>query len=95
MPQEIQHSAGREFGPEPCGGDDRQPQTWSLNHPLGDQPGHRLCRIGATDHDERIEGGLLFRNDPIDAKTREALTQGFEDGYRCMQPAPSRLGGQS
>ena len=70
-------------------------KTWSLNHSLGDQPGHRLCRIRAADHDERIEGGRLFGNYPIDAETREALTQGFEGGYRCMQPAPSRLGSQS
>jgi hypothetical protein len=95
MAQEIHDSAGREFGPEPSGGGGRLPQTWSLNHPLGDQPGHRLCRIRAADHDERIEGGRLFGNYPIDAETREALTQGFEGGYRCMQPAPSRLGGQS
>jgi hypothetical protein len=95
MPHEIQDSAGREFGPEPCGGGDGLAQTWSLNHPLGDQPDHCVCRIWAADHDERIEGGRLFWNYPIDAKTRKALTQGFEDGDRCMQPAPSRLGGQS
>ena len=95
VPQEIEDSAGREFGPEPCGGGDRLPQTWSLNHPFGDQPGHRLCRIGAADHNERIERGRLFRHDPIAAKTRKALTQGFEGGYPCNQPAPSRFGGQS
>jgi hypothetical protein len=95
MPQEIEDSAGREFGPQARGGGDRLQQTWSLNHPFGDQPGHRLCRIRAADHDERIEGGRLFRHDPIDAKTRKALTQGFEGGYRCNQPAPSRFGGQS
>src|SRR6516165_7170051 len=72
MTQERQRGAGRKWGLELCGGSDGPLQTWPLNHPLGDQPNERLCRIRAADAGQSLDRGGLFGHDPISAKTREA-----------------------
>lgn len=92
MAQKIQGCAGRELGPEPCGGGDGPLQAWSLNHGFDDQARDRLCRARSADHDERIEGGRLFGHDPVNTKTGKAPAKGFEGRDRRTQAAPSRLG---
>jgi hypothetical protein len=70
------------------------PNVLSQYVPLDDQPSESLCRIGAADPDKRIEGGPPAQARSINAKSREAAAQRFEDGNRCSQSVASRFGDQ-
>ena len=65
-----------------------------MNDPPGDQPNESLRRIGAPNHNERIEGGRLLGHDPISAKTSKAPAEPFENRDRGSQSAASCLGDQ-
>jgi hypothetical protein len=94
MPQHLNYGVDRKFGSLPRGSGDGLLQTWPLNDPLGDQPNESLRRIGAADHDERVEGGRLLGHDPIGAKPSKAPAECFENRDRGSQSAASCFGDQ-
>ena len=94
MPQQLHFRADREFGSHPRGSRDGLLQTWPLNDPLGDQPNESLRRVGASDHNERIEGCGLLGHDPISAKPGKAPAERLENRDRGSQSAVSCFGDQ-